>query len=144
MSKQPGESRKVRWTVPAADASVAEWLDVQHNVSLSLRQLIRESIQRDGYIDVAYRPVGQLPRRGRPPQADAAGDGDGNSENAAAVDGEREEPNPSEPAVDVEAPAGEAAQAPSGAPGQKAMHSESAPAAAGGQVDMEEIFGHGG
>lgn len=67
MASQPGEPRKVRWTVPAADTSVIEWLDQQENISQSLRLLIRESIQRDGYIDVFYKPVDQLPRRGRPP-----------------------------------------------------------------------------
>ncbi|MCM2392639.1 hypothetical protein [Streptomyces albipurpureus] len=67
MANQSGEPRKVRWTVPAADTSVIEWLDQQENISQSLRQLIRESIQRDGYIDVFYKPVDQLPRRGRPP-----------------------------------------------------------------------------
>ncbi|MET9657829.1 hypothetical protein [Streptomyces sp. NPDC006510] len=53
--------------MPAADTSVIEWLDQQENISQSLRLLIRESIQRDGYIDVFYKPVEQLPRRGRPP-----------------------------------------------------------------------------
>ncbi|MEV0412400.1 hypothetical protein AB0I68_16730 [Streptomyces sp. NPDC050448] len=67
MAKQPSEPRKVRWTVPAADISVIEWLDQQENISQSLRLLIRESIQRDGYVDVYYKPVEQLPRRGRPP-----------------------------------------------------------------------------
>ncbi|MEU9167816.1 hypothetical protein AB0D34_08475 [Streptomyces sp. NPDC048420] len=67
MANQPGEPRKIRWTVPAADTSVIEWLDQQENISQSLRLLIRESIQRDGYIDVFYKPVDQLPRRGRPP-----------------------------------------------------------------------------
>lgn len=67
MANQPGEPRKVRWTVPAADTSVIEWLDQQENISQSLRLLIRESIQRDGYTDVYYKPVEQLPRRGRPP-----------------------------------------------------------------------------
>lgn len=67
MANQSSEPRKVRWTVPAADTSVIEWLDQQENISQSLRLLIRESIQRDGYIDVFYKPVDQLPRRGRPP-----------------------------------------------------------------------------
>ncbi|WP_433855171.1 hypothetical protein [Streptomyces kronopolitis] len=67
MVNQSGEPRKVRWTVPAADTSVIEWLDQQENISQSLRLLIRESIQRDGYVDVYYKPVDQLPRRGRPP-----------------------------------------------------------------------------
>ncbi|MBL1115437.1 hypothetical protein JK364_23995 [Streptomyces sp. 110] len=67
MANQSGEPRKVRWTVPAADTSVIEWLNKQADISQSLRLLIRESIQRDGYIDVYYKPVEQLPRRGRPP-----------------------------------------------------------------------------
>ncbi|MFC9755188.1 hypothetical protein [Streptomyces sp. NPDC056921] len=67
MAKQSGEPRKLRWTVPAVDTSVIEWLDAQKDISQSLRLLIRESIQRDGYIDVFYKPVDQLPRRGRPP-----------------------------------------------------------------------------
>ncbi|MDL5199633.1 hypothetical protein [Streptomyces sp. ALI-76-A] len=67
MANQSGESRKVRWTVPAADTSVIEWLNEQADISQSIRLLIRESIQRDGYIDVFYKPVDQLPRRGRPP-----------------------------------------------------------------------------
>ncbi|MGW1616938.1 hypothetical protein ACWCQZ_47720 [Streptomyces sp. NPDC002285] len=37
------------------------------HISQSLRLLIRESIQRDGHVDVHYKPVEQLPRRGRPP-----------------------------------------------------------------------------
>ncbi|MEW1548408.1 hypothetical protein [Streptomyces tsukubensis] len=67
MANQSGEPRKVRWTVPAADTSVIEWLNGQADISQSIRLLIRESIQRDGYIDVFYKPVDQLPRRGRPP-----------------------------------------------------------------------------
>ncbi|MEU7322489.1 hypothetical protein ABZ682_18290 [Streptomyces griseoviridis] len=67
MASQSGEPRKVRWTVPAADTSVIEWLNKQADISQSLRLLIRESIQRDGYVDVFYKPVEQLPRRGRPP-----------------------------------------------------------------------------
>ncbi|WP_030568511.1 hypothetical protein [Streptomyces aureocirculatus] len=67
MANQSGEPRKVRWTVPPADTSVIEWLNEQADISQSVRLLIRESIQRDGYIDVFYKPVEQLPRRGRPP-----------------------------------------------------------------------------
>lgn len=61
------EPRRLRWSVPTADTSTNEWLDLQYNISQSLQLLIRESIQRDGYIDVVNRPVEQLPRRGRPP-----------------------------------------------------------------------------
>ncbi|MDP9904719.1 hypothetical protein [Arthrobacter bambusae] len=61
------ELRRLRWSVPAADVSVNEWLDAQSSISQSLRLLIRESIERDGFIDVTFKPVKQLPRRGRPP-----------------------------------------------------------------------------
>lgn len=69
MSTQNGSSspRRVRWSVPTADVSVNRWLDLQDSISDSVRLLIRESIQREGYVDVVNKPVGQLPRRGRPP-----------------------------------------------------------------------------
>ena len=65
------EPRRLRWSVPAADVSVNQWLDGQESISSSLRLLIRESIEREGYIDVVNKPVEQLPRRGRPPQGEA-------------------------------------------------------------------------
>ena len=66
--------RRLRWSVPAVDVSTNRWLDLQHDVSHSLQLLIRESIQRDGYIDVVNRPIEQLPRRGRPPQQSESSD----------------------------------------------------------------------
>ena len=63
---QTDEPRRLRWSVPAADTSSNQWLDEQENISRSLQVLIRESIQRDGYVDVVNKPVDQLPRRGRP------------------------------------------------------------------------------
>lgn len=57
----------VRFSYPVADTSVAAWLASQDSVSESLRVLIRESIERDGYIDLANRPLTQQPRKGRPP-----------------------------------------------------------------------------
>ncbi|MEU7318334.1 hypothetical protein [Streptomyces sp. NPDC007083] len=71
MADMPAEPRRLRWSVPRVDVSTNRWLDMQNDISRSLQLLIRESIQRDGYIDVVNRPVEQLPRRGRPP-ADAA------------------------------------------------------------------------
>lgn len=70
-----GRSNKVqphrfRFNVPTVDDSVAEWMALQHDHSASLRLLVRESIQRDGYVDVVNRPVAQLPRRGRPSTAE--------------------------------------------------------------------------
>ena len=58
---------RFRVSVPSADQSVLAWLAAQDNVSVSLRLLVREAIERDGYCDVLTRPVVQQPRRGRPP-----------------------------------------------------------------------------
>ncbi|SIO87037.1 hypothetical protein BQ8420_14785 [Nocardiopsis sp. JB363] len=60
----------MRLTVPAADESSQAWIDLQDDPSTSMRMLIRESIQRDGYVDVVNRPVEQQPRRGRPPKGE--------------------------------------------------------------------------
>lgn len=62
-----GDLRRMRVSFPEADTSTNEWIDLQENLSRSLQVLIRESIMRDGYLDVVNRPVGQMPRRGRPP-----------------------------------------------------------------------------
>lgn len=64
--------RRLRWSVPRVDESTNAWLDQQHDISRSLQLLIRESIERDGIIDVVNRPVHQLPGRGRPPGSGAA------------------------------------------------------------------------
>lgn len=76
--------RRLRWSVPRADVSSNDWLDMQEDISVSLRLLIRESIERNGFVDVMNRPVEQLPRRGRPPQNqsydDAVGADDGGDE----------------------------------------------------------------
>lgn len=50
-------ARKVQFTVPPADVTVNEWLDLQYSPSESLRRLIREAVAREGFVDVANRPV---------------------------------------------------------------------------------------
>lgn len=50
-------TRKVQLSVPTADTTVAEWLDLQYSASESIRRLIRESVAREGFTDVANRPV---------------------------------------------------------------------------------------
>ncbi|WP_457963638.1 hypothetical protein M1E17_19755 [Arthrobacter sp. D1-29] len=57
--------QRFRLSVPAADEAVLAWMDLQDNPSLSVRMLIRESIERLGYVDVINRPVSQLPTRER-------------------------------------------------------------------------------
>jgi hypothetical protein len=83
---EAAEPRRLRWSVPAADVSVNDWLDVQENISSSLRLLIRESIEREGYIDVVNKPVEQLPRRGRPPQAETPEPGQSSTPQTQYVD----------------------------------------------------------
>lgn len=60
------QPQRFRVNVPAADEAVLAWMALQDNHSLSVRMLIRESIERHGYIDVVNKPVDQLPKRGRP------------------------------------------------------------------------------
>lgn len=76
-------SRRLKWTIPKSDTSTQAWVEQQDSVSRSLQTLVRESIQRDGYVDVVNRPVEQLPRRGRPPSTPG-----GWVENAAADAGQ--------------------------------------------------------
>lgn len=92
-TSSPTGSRKLRWSVPLVDVSTNRWLDNQHSVGLSLQMLIREAIQRDGYNDVFNKPVEQLPRRGRPPQADPADEAeqaDGSPQGSAQEIGSRD------------------------------------------------------
>lgn len=67
--KEPPAMR-YRLKVPESDASVIAWMDAQSELSISLRLLIKEDIIRNGFTDVTCRPVGQLPKRGRPSNAE--------------------------------------------------------------------------
>lgn len=87
-------SERKRLSIPRADESVLEWWDAQTDPALSVRLLIRGEIERNGYTDTAYRPVAQLPRRGRPPVEAATQDGDAGADRAQGP-----EPQKSEPAV---------------------------------------------
>lgn len=61
-------AKRFRVSVPDADESVLAWIGAQSNFSESVRALIRESIERNGYRDATCYPVVQQPRRGRPPK----------------------------------------------------------------------------
>jgi hypothetical protein len=54
---QTASARKVQLTIPPADTTMNEWLDVQYSAADSIRKLIRESVAREGFTDVANRPV---------------------------------------------------------------------------------------
>lgn len=64
-------SERKRLSIPQADESVLTWWNLQNDVGLSVRMLIRNEIERNGYVDTAFQPVTQLPRRGRPAGAQA-------------------------------------------------------------------------
>lgn len=57
---------RCRFSVPKADTSVNDWMSMQSNLSISLRMLIGEAIERDGYVDITCKRKEQLPKRGRP------------------------------------------------------------------------------
>ena len=61
-------SRRFRVSVPDTDESVLAWIGAQSDLSNSVRTLIRESIEKNGYRDATCYPVSQQPRRGRPPK----------------------------------------------------------------------------
>lgn len=77
------QPHRYRVSVPRADEAVVEWMNLQDNQSLSVRMLIRESIERIGYVDVVNRPVTQLPKRGRP--AGSSEEDQATNEDAAAA-----------------------------------------------------------
>lgn len=72
MANMTQDAKRYRFQVPAADESVQAWLASQINISSSLRLLIREDIQKNGFSDVTCRAVEQGPKRGRPTNAEIA------------------------------------------------------------------------
>lgn len=48
---------RLQTTIPDKDNDVIEWLKIQENVSYSLRTVIRQSIARDGMIDITCKPI---------------------------------------------------------------------------------------
>lgn len=63
-----GDSRKYRLAVPQMDTSVQKWLDSQINISISVRHLIRNDIQKNGYTDVTCRDIEQNTAADQPQQ----------------------------------------------------------------------------
>lgn len=58
--------RRLRFSVPNADVSVIEWIDAQANLSASIRELIKDSIRRNGIMDATCMRVEQRGAVGRP------------------------------------------------------------------------------
>lgn len=67
--RKPEPVRK-RISIPFDDKSTLAWWAVQENPAYSLRLLIHDYIEREGYTDPHNKPVQQLPKRGRPPQVE--------------------------------------------------------------------------
>lgn len=63
--KKLDNMRRMRLNIPEQDLSVTEWLDKQLDASASIRAVIRDYIQRNGYTDPTCGRVEQI-RRGRP------------------------------------------------------------------------------
>lgn len=81
------QSRRFRVSVPDADESVLEWIGAQSDLSASVRALIRDAIERNGYRDATCYPVQQQPRRGRPPKSTELTDQAEQSEQFVTIDG---------------------------------------------------------
>ena len=81
------QSRRFRVSVPDADESVLEWIGAQSDLSASVRVLIRDAIERNGYRDATCYPVQQQPRRGRPPKQAEQVDQAEQSEQFVTIDG---------------------------------------------------------
>ena len=69
MAKAEENFKRYRFSVPHADVSINKWVEQQSNLSMSLRMLIGECIEKVGYVDYTCRERIPGARRGRPPKA---------------------------------------------------------------------------
>lgn len=51
------ENRRITFIVPKEDKSIHKWLEKQINMTFSLRMLIRDTIEKYGYIDYACKNI---------------------------------------------------------------------------------------
>ena len=61
--------KRYRFSVPHADVSINQWVENQSNLSMSLRLLIGECIERHGFGDYTCRERVPGAKRGRPPKS---------------------------------------------------------------------------
>lgn len=64
------QRKYVKVGIPIADISVMRWLENQDNMSDSIRSLIRDDVERNGYSDVFCREVVPGAKKGRPSNAE--------------------------------------------------------------------------
>lgn len=65
--------KRYRISIPLDDASAIEWMNCQHSLSLSIRQLVKAAIEVNGMRDYFASDLGEVvqkPRRGRPPKVE--------------------------------------------------------------------------
>lgn len=66
MKRQEDNRLRPRLSIPPNDTQLIEWIKLQSNFSNSVRKLIKESIAKDGMIDVDCKPVSPGVWPGRP------------------------------------------------------------------------------
>ena len=62
MPKTAEPGIRYRFSVPEQDTAVHEWIKNQLNMSMSLRMLIKDDINRNGYSDLTCRVNREIPK----------------------------------------------------------------------------------
>lgn len=138
-AKRKPEPYRRRLTIPQADESSATWYEMQDDPSASVRLLIRESIQRDGYVDVINRPVDRQPRRGRPPADEQRPSGsDGPDEDSGSA---QEEPAQSTSTKTAPASSAEKAETEPAAADTGETDAETTKKDPAAEPELDDIFG---
>ncbi len=57
MNKKDSKSIRYHFSAPAADTQISEWAEHQHNLSISIRLVLKDFIARHGLIDVSCLPI---------------------------------------------------------------------------------------
>lgn len=60
--RRRNDPHRLTLRIPIADEDSKRWWDLQDDPSMSTRMLIRDEIRRNGFTDVATRPVTHSPR----------------------------------------------------------------------------------
>lgn len=94
LSKEP--FKRYRFSVPHADVSINQWVENQSNLSMSLRMLIGECIERHGFGDYTCRIRTPGAKRGRPPKSAEV---DADEQEFESVVPQQPVPNVTEPVV---------------------------------------------
>ena len=55
--KKKVESKRYNLVIPTNDTDVLQWMALQNNYSQSIRQLIKQEIQKGGFVDLFCKPI---------------------------------------------------------------------------------------